>query len=313
MFDTLIGQSPNFEALLRSAKMVAATDVTVLIVGETGTGKEVLASALQKHSPRADMPFITLNCAALPESIAESELFGHRKGAFTGAVANQLGRLQAANGGTLFLDEVDSLPLPLQAKLLRFLETGEIQPVGDTHTQNVNVRVIAATNSVLEEKIARGEFRKDLYYRLNVVPLEIPPLRERMGDIQLLLNHFIQRFSSDHGLPTSSFGKTALARLHVYPWPGNVRELRNVCERLSILLAGRVIEESNLPAEIANRAVVQKPVFALPEVGIDLEKVEIDLIQQALTRTKGNRSRSARLLGISRDTLLYRMHKYGIQ
>jgi len=312
MFEALLGQSPNFEALLRSARMVAATDVTVLIAGETGTGKEVLANALQKHSPRAEKPFITLNCAALPEAIAESELFGHRKGAFTGAVANQLGRLQAADGGTLFLDEVDSLPLPLQAKLLRFLETGEIQPVGDTHTQNVDVRVLAATNANLNEKIARGEFRKDLYYRLNVVPLEIPPLRERMGDIQLLLNHFMQRFAGDHNLPPSGFGRTALSRLHTYPWPGNVRELRNVCERLSILLAGRVIEENNLPPEIINRAPAQKPLIALPESGIELEKLEVDLIRQALTRTNGNRSRSARLLGISRDTLLYRMQKYGI-
>lgn len=312
MFEALIGQSPNFEALLRSAKMVASTDVTVLIAGETGTGKEVLACALQKYSPRADKAFITLNCAALPESIAESELFGHRKGAFTGAVTHQTGRLQAADSGTLFLDEVDSLPLPLQAKLLRFLETGEIQPVGDTHTQNVNVRIIAATNANLQEKIARGEFRKDLYYRLNVVPLEIPPLRERMGDIPLLLQHFMTRFASDHNLPQSSFGKSALHRLTAYSWPGNVRELRNVCERLSILLAGRLIEEGNLPAEIVNRAMPQKPVFALPEIGIELEKVETDLIRQALVRTNGNRSRSARLLGISRDTLLYRMHKYDI-
>ncbi|QSA98840.1 sigma-54-dependent Fis family transcriptional regulator [Methylococcus sp. EFPC2] len=312
MFESMIGQSPNFEALLRSARMVAATDVTVLVVGETGTGKEVLANALQQYSPRVDKPFITLNCAALPEAIAESELFGHRRGAFTGAVANQVGRLPAADGGTLFLDEVDSLPLPLQAKLLRFLETGEIQPVGDTQTQNVNVRIIAATNASLEEKIARGEFRKDLYYRLNVVPLVIPPLRERMCDIQLLLTHFIKRFASEHGLPVSSFGKTALSRLQAYPWPGNVRELRNLCERLSILLAGRVIEESNLPSEIVSLAPAEKPLFALPEFGIDLEKVEMDLIRQALVRTNGNRSRSARLLGISRDTLLYRMQKYGI-
>ena len=312
MFEALIGQSPNFETLMRSAKMVAATDVTVLIVGETGTGKEVLAHALQKHSPRADMPFIMLNCAALPEAIAESELFGHRKGAFTGAVANQMGRLQAADGGSLFLDEVDSLPLPLQAKLLRFLETGEIQPVGDTHTQNVNVRIIAATNANLDERIARGEFRKDLYYRLNVVPLEIPPLRERMGDIHLLLNHYLQRFADEHNLPVCRFGKSAISRLLSYTWPGNVRELRNVCERLSILLAGRVIEEGNLPAEIHNRTSGSRSIFALPEVGIELEKVEIDLIQQALVRTNGNRSRSAKLLGISRDTLLYRMHKHGI-
>jgi two-component system response regulator HydG len=312
MFDRLIGQSPNFEALLRSARMIAATDVTVLVIGETGTGKEVLAHALKEHSPRANKPFITLNCAALPEALAESELFGHRKGAFTGAVSGQIGRLQAADGGTVFLDEVDSLPVSLQAKFLRFLETGEIQPVGETHTLNVDVRVIAATNANLQEKIARGEFRKDLYYRLNVVPIEIPPLRERMGDIQLLLQHFIKQFAEEHKLPEASFSKAALGRLTSYSWPGNVRELRNVCERLSILLAGRTIDEGNLPLEIVNRVPSQKPLFDLPELGIDLEKVEMDLIRQALLRTNGNRSRSARLLGISRDTLLYRMQKYGI-
>ncbi|HYE34463.1 sigma-54 dependent transcriptional regulator [Methylocaldum sp.] len=312
MFNKLIGQSPNFEALLRSARMIAATDVTVLVVGETGTGKEVLAHALREHSPRANKPFITLNCAALPEALAESELFGHRKGAFTGAVSGQIGRLQAADGGTVFLDEVDSLPIALQAKLLRFLETGEIQPVGETHTLNVNVRIIAATNANLQEKISRGEFRKDLYYRLNVVPVELPPLRERMGDIQLLLQHFMKRFAEGHKLPEASFSKAALGRLTGYAWPGNVRELRNVCERLSILLAGRTIDESNLPPEIVNRAPSQKPLFDLPELGIELEKVEMDLIRQALSRTNGNRSRSARLLGISRDTLLYRMQKYGI-
>lgn len=312
MFERLIGQSPNFEALLRSARMIAATDVTVLIAGETGTGKEVLAHALKEHSPRANKPFITLNCAALPESLAESELFGHRKGAFTGAVASQIGRLQAADGGTVFLDEVDSLPAALQAKFLRFLETGEIQPVGETHTLNVDVRVIAATNANLQEKISRGEFRKDLYYRLNVVPIEIPPLRERMGDIHLLLQHFMRQFADEHKLPEALFTKAAINRLTAYSWPGNVRELRNVCERLAILLAGRTIDESNLPLEIVNRAPSQKPVFDLPELGIDLEKVEMDLIRQALSRTNGNRSRSARLLGISRDTLLYRMQKYGI-
>lgn len=312
MFQKLIGQSPNFEALLRSARMVAATDVTVLVVGETGTGKEVLAHALQQHSPRSDKPFITLNCAALPESLAESELFGHRKGAFTGAIGNQLGRLQAADGGTVFLDEVDSLPISLQAKLLRFLETGEIQPVGETQTSNVSVRILAATNSNLQDKISKGEFRRDLYYRLNVVPLEIPPLRDRIGDIQVLLHHFMKQFATEHRLPEASFSKAALTRLCAYHWPGNVRELRNVCERLSILLAGRHIEENNLPPEIINRLPAQKPLFDLPELGIDLEKVEIDLIRQALNRTNGNRSRSARLLGISRDTLLYRMQKYGI-
>lgn len=312
MFKNMIGQSPNFEALLRSAGMVAATDVTVLVMGETGTGKEVLANALQKNSSRADKPFVTLNCAALPEALAESELFGHRKGAFTGAVNNQGGRFQAAHGGTIFLDEVDSLPISLQAKLLRFLESGEIQPVGETHPQFVDVRIIAATNANLHEKIAKGEFRKDLYYRLNVVPLEIPPLRERMGDIQLLVTHFMKQFARDHHLPETTFSKSAMNRISSYPWPGNVRELRNVCERLSILLAGKVIEETNLPYELVSQSASDKPVFSLPDMGIDLEKLEIDLIRQALNRTQGNRTRSARLLGISRDTLLYRMQKYGI-
>lgn len=312
MFEALIGQSPNFEALLRSARMVAATDVTVLIVGETGTGKEILASALRQQSPRTHRPFITLNCAALPESLAESELFGHRKGSFTGAIASQVGRLPAADGGTVFLDEINSLAVPLQAKLLRFLESGEIQPIGETSTHRIDVRVIAATNVDLHEKIGKGEFRRDLYYRLNVVPLEIPPLRERGGDVQLLVNHFMQYFATEHDLPEAMISKSAMGRLCAYPWPGNVRELRNVCERLSILMAGRTIEEINLPAEIANRIPQQKPLFALPELGIELEQVEVDLIRQALHRTNGNRSRSARLLGISRDTLLYRMQKHGL-
>jgi DNA-binding NtrC family response regulator len=319
MFKALIGESPNFEAMLRSAKMVSGTDVTILISGETGTGKELLANALQSNGLRDQQPYITLNCAALPESLVESELFGHRRGSFTGAVTNQTGRLQAADGGTLFMDEVDSLPLPIQAKLLRFLETGEIQPVGDTQPTHVDVRVIAATNTNLEERISRGEFRKDLYYRLNVVPLKIPALRERKGDIPRLLNHFMGYFAEAHKLPASTLSKSALARLLDYAWPGNVRELRNVCERLCILLAGRVIEESNLPLEIVNRQAstprlsFRNGSIALPEGGIELEKLEIELILQALDRTKGNRSRSARLLGISRDTLLYRMQKHGLR
>lgn len=313
VFQSLIGQAPNFESLLRSARMVAATDVPVLIIGETGTGKEVLANALQQQSPRASKPFITINCAALPESLAESELFGHKKGSFTGAIANQLGRLQAANGGTVFLDEVDSLAIALQAKLLRFLESGEIQPVGETQFQKVDVRIIAATNADLHERINRGEFRRDLYYRLNVVPLEIPALRDRMGDIQVLIHHFMQQFTRTHGMANVTISKSALHKLLHYPWPGNVRELRNVCERLCILLAGKTIEEHNLPPEILlGKASPEAREIVLPEGGLNLEQVEIDLIVQALERTKGNRSQAARLLGISRDTLLYRMQKHGI-
>ncbi len=311
-FKSLIGKAPNFEALLRAAKMVAATDVTVLIVGETGTGKEVLAQALQQSSPRAGRPFITINCAALPESLAESELFGHRKGAFTGAVANQTGKLQAADRGTLFLDEIDSMPYSLQAKLLRFLETGECQPVGATATEKVNARIIAATNADLEQKIERGEFRQDLYYRLNVVPLEIPPLRERKEDIPLLAEHFMQQAAAEHGLPPARLSKAALQALIHYHWPGNVRELRNICERLAILLAGHTIEPTNLPPEITSTQARGRNSITLPATGLSLEGVEIELIRQALAATGGNRSRSARLLGISRDTLLYRMQKYGI-
>ncbi|MCI0732350.1 MAG: sigma-54 dependent transcriptional regulator, partial [Methylococcaceae bacterium] len=216
-FRSIIGRSPNFEALLRSAQIIAATDVTILITGETGTGKEVIANALQKHSSRAHKPFVTLNCAALPENIAESELFGHCKGAFTGAVSNQIGRLQSANTGTLFLDEVDSLSLSLQAKLLRFLETGECQPVGQTRTQNVDVRIIAATNSSLQDKIAAGEFRHDLFFRLNVVPLQIPPLRERSGDVDHLVKYFMNYFSKKHRLDAPRFSRAAMDLLRSYP------------------------------------------------------------------------------------------------
>ena len=311
-FKTLIGSAPNFESLLRSARMVAATDVTVLIVGETGTGKEVLANALQQQSPRADKPFVTLNCAALAEGIAESELFGHSKGAFTGATSNQLGKLPAADGGTLFLDEVDSLTLPLQAKLLRFLESGECQPVGQTNTTMVDVRVIAATNSNLHEKIDAGQFRRDLFFRLNVVPLSLPPLRDRSGDVEPLLNHFSDHFSAAHKLTAPRYSKATIKRLMAHPWQGNVRELRNLCERLSILMAGQMIEVDNLPIEFRTAGSNKKSAFALPDVGIDLQTVEIDLINQALARTSGNRSKSARLLGISRDTLLYRIQKHGI-
>lgn len=313
-FQTMIGRSPNFESMMRSARVVAASDVTVLITGETGTGKELLAQALQKHSSRPDKPFVTINCAALPESLAESELFGHCKGAFTGAIANHKGLIQSTAGGTLFLDEVDSLTLALQAKLLRFLESGECKPVGETRIENVDVRIIAASNTDLNKKIEAGQFRRDLYYRLNVVPLAIPPLRERRSDIEHLLNHFIERFAIDHSMKKPTVSKAALSTMMSYDWPGNIRELRNLCQRLSILLAGRTIERESLPLELtcAHKQDKKPASVSLPETGLDLETLEIDLIHQALERTNGNRSKSARLLGMTRDTLLYRIQKYGI-
>lgn len=312
-FNSIIGQSPALEALIRSAKVVAATDVTVLIKGETGTGKEVLATAIQKDSPRADKPFIILNCAALPESLVESEIFGHKKGAFTGAVADKLGLFQAADGGTLFLDEINSLPLSIQSKLLRFLESGECLPVGGTKPYKVNVRVIAATNSDLNSLIETGEFRSDLYFRLNVVPLELPALHQRQEDIELLTKHFFAHFAAAHSLEAPTLSRQTVKALRSYKWPGNVRELRNLCERLCILLSGRLIEPENLPREFSRTTVsTTGSEFILPEFGVQLDALEADMIYQALVRTKGNRSKSARLLGISRDTLLYRIQKHGL-
>jgi DNA-binding NtrC family response regulator len=313
-FSSIIGQSPALEAMIRSARMVAATDVTVLIKGETGTGKEVLASAIQKDSTRANKPFITLNCAALPEGLVESEIFGHKKGAFTGAISDKQGLFQAADGGTLFLDEINSLPISIQSKLLRFLESGECLPVGGTKPYNVNVRVIAATNSDLNKHIDSGEFRRDLYFRLNVVPLELPALHERSEDIEILAKHFFNHFSELHSLQSPTFSKHALRALRHYKWPGNIRELRNLCERLSILLAGRVIEPENLPHEFTQfkELIAVNADFKLPETGLQLDALEANMIHQALTRTNGNRSKSARLLGISRDTLLYRIQKHGL-
>ena len=311
-FNSIIGQSPALDSLIRSAKMVAATDVTVLLKGETGTGKEVFATAIQKASTRANKAFITLNCAALPESLIESELFGHKKGSFTGATASTQGLFQAADGGTLFLDEINSLPVTIQAKLLRFLESGECLAVGDIKPYNVDVRIIAATNSDLNKQVAAGEFRRDLYYRLNVVPLELPPLAQRTEDIEHLIMHFLAMMAQKYSIVTPTFSKQALKVLKTYSWPGNIRELRNLCERLSILLAGRVIEPENLPLEFITHS--SAPVlanFILPERGLQLDSVEADLIYQALSRTKGNRSKSAKLLGLSRDTLLYRMQKHG--
>lgn len=313
-FNAIIGQSPALDSLIRSAKIVATTDVTVLLKGETGTGKEVLATAIQQASTRADKAFITLNCAALPESLIESELFGHKKGSFTGASSDKQGLFQAADGGTLFLDEINSLPLSIQAKLLRFLESGECLAVGEIKPYKVDVRVISATNADLNKKIDSGEFRSDLYFRLNVVPLELPSLAQRTEDIEALIKHFLALFENAHSLTAPKFSKSALKTLKAYSWPGNIRELRNLCERLSILLAGRVIEPENLPSEFTTKTISAKPAatdFTLPETGLKLDTLEADLIHQALDRTNGNRSKSAKLLGISRDTLLYRMQKHG--
>jgi transcriptional regulator with GAF, ATPase, and Fis domain len=316
METVMLGKAPEFQSLLRAMRIVSATDATVLVTGESGTGKELLAQALHQNSHRRDKPFITVNCAALPAQLAESELFGHRKGAFTGAANDSAGKVQVANGGTLLLDEIGELPLGVQAKLLRFLETGECQTVGRANNQCVDVRVIAATNRDLTQLIENGSFRRDLYYRLHVVPLEIPPLRERPGDVNLLMTGLTAELAENYKLRAPIYSKSVLRLLNGYHWPGNVRELKNFAERMLILFSGRKVEPENLPQEFRatpSQQTSSNSHFQLPDQGLNMDELEASLIEQALVKTFGNRSKAARMLGLSRDTLLYRMKKYAIE
>jgi DNA-binding NtrC family response regulator len=315
-FDTLLtGKSPEFLAVTRSAQVVAATDVNVLLLGETGTGKQRMARAIHLGSPRAEGPFITVNCSALPESGAEALLFGRTRGSSTAADQEHQGSVAAADGGTLFLDEVAELPFPLQGKLLRFIETGEYLPVGQARLERVDVRILAATKKDLGRQVESGQFRADLYYRLNVVPLELPPLRNRPDDVALLLEQLSAELAQHHGLAAPCYSREALRLLRHQPWPGNVRELRNFAERMLVLLPGTSITPDNLPREMRQpqgAAAATGSGFNLPEDGIRLEDLEVDMIRQALAVTRGNRSRAARLLGLTRDTLLYRIKKYAL-
>ena len=310
---TMLGQSAEFENIQRTAKIMAATDVTVLIQGESGTGKELMAKFIHSKSKRHSTPFITINCAALPEALAESELFGHIKGAFTGATNDQLGRIQSAHNGTLFLDEVGELPLNIQAKLLRFLENGECQTIGQTKANKVNVRIIAATNRDLFEEVENGNFREDLFYRLNVVPLSLPPLRDRLSDIAPLISQLSAQIAVKHCLNVPRFSVKAIEHCEKYTWPGNIRELKNFCERMVILLSGKTVDVDNLPSEIKGRQKVKiSNPFTLPENGVVLEQVEAQLINQAMVKSQGNQSKAARLLGLTRSALLYRLKKHAL-
>ncbi len=310
-FSQLIGCSAELQQVINTAGMIAVTDATVLIEGATGTGKELLARALHESSSRNKQHFVAVNCAALPESLVESQLFGHKKGAFTGADRDHSGFVQQAESGTLFLDEIGELSLAVQAKLLRFIEYGECQRVGDNKPLKTNVRIIAATNRDLQQQIKNGEFREDLYYRLKVVPLELPTLAQRRQDIPYLVKHFFSELSNQHGLSVPKISSAAIKKLQHYPWPGNVRELRNLCESLLILLQGKTIEESNLPPHI-HQIQTESCGFKLPSTGIRFDELEVDLLHQALEASSGNKSRAARLLGISRDVFLYRLKKYEI-
>jgi two-component system NtrC family response regulator len=301
-------------AALSDLKRAAVTDATVLIFGETGTGKELAARAIHQNSKRKDGPFVVVNCAAIPETLIESELFGHRRGAFTGATEDRKGKFDFADGGTLFLDEVADLPLPLQPRLLRALQEGEIDKVGAPAPVRVDVRVVAATHRDLEARVREGTFREDLWYRLNVVPLRMPALRERREDLPTLVEHFILKHCRRHGRPIPRLSPAALDRFERYDWPGNVRELENLLERLVVLTDADSISETDLPESLRQ----DLPRFGgarvdLPPEGIVLEQVERGLIEEALRRSQGNQTAAARFLGISRSTLIYRMQKFGLK
>ena len=316
--ENILGQSPELETVLRAAQMVSKADCPVLILGESGTGKEELARMLHRLSPRSGGPFIAVNCGALPSELAESELFGHRRGAFTGADRDHPGFVGAAEGGTLFLDEIGDLPLSLQPKLLRFLERSERQPIGDPCARKANVRVLTATHRDLHAASDKGSFRRDLFYRLHVVPLELPPLRLRGNDVLLLTEHFLAEFAQTYGAIAPRLDRSARRALLAHPWPGNVRELRHLCERLVLLLPGQVLGAENLGLRHAYGADPTPPgrtgnLVQLPVEGLELEALEHDLLRQAMQRTRGCKARAARLLGLSRNTLLYRLKKHAIE
>ena len=310
-FDSLVGSSETIREVLDMAGRVAASDASVLITGESGTGKELLAKGIHYNSLRANGPFVAVNCAAIPENLIESELFGHMKGAFTGAVKDREGKFELAGGGTLFLDEIGDLRVDLQAKLLRALQERHVDRVGGSHPVPVDVRVIASTNRDIERAVKEGGFREDLYYRLSVIPLRMPPLRERKDDIPLLVNHFLKKFNPSQDVRVDH---EALAALTAYGWPGNVRELENAIERASVLKRGDMITSADLPDKLKKeKASVENIILNLPEKGISLEDLEKNLIIKALERHKGNQTRAAEYLGITRPTLIYRMEKYGIK
>jgi two-component system response regulator AtoC len=315
-FEGIVGRSRAMRDLFQLLETVAATASTILITGETGTGKEVVARAIHHNSPRRAQRFMALNCSAIPETLLEAELFGHVRGAFTGAVGTRQGRLEQAHRGTLFLDEVGTMSIALQMKLLRVLQEREFERVGDSSSIKVDVRVIAATNADLSKMVADGAFREDLYYRLNVIPVQLPPLRERKEDVPLLVQHFLQKFASDLGRPTMTVSQASLRALMAYSWPGNIRQLENAMERAVALSGGRAqVEIGDLPPEIqqASEPVPLAGGLALPEEGVDFERfiadIEREMIRRSLERTNGNKGAAARLLNLKRTTLVEKLKR----
>ncbi|OHE22487.1 MAG: two-component system response regulator [Syntrophobacterales bacterium RBG_19FT_COMBO_59_10] len=309
-FSRIIGRSPKMKTLLDTLAMVAPTDATVLIMGESGTGKEVAANAIHHNSPRAGQPFVKVSCAALPETLLESELFGHEKGAFTGAVSRREGRFQLAHRGTIFLDEIGEMSPALQAKLLRVLQEKEFEPLGSDRTAKVDIRVIAATNRDLEKDVREGRFREDLYYRLNVVPIVMPPLRERREDIPLLAEYFLALCREKNRKAVKEISGKAIDALVRYDWPGNIRELENSIERAVIMAREDVIGTADFPPQIRKLSMEEeKDGFGIPD-GVSLAEMERALIIKTLAETGGNRTRAAEILGINRRTLQNKLKEY---
>jgi len=326
-FEAIIGNSPRMRHIVERLKVVSGADVSVLIHGESGTGKELVARTIHNNSPRRDRPFVPLHCAALSEGILESELFGHEKGAFTGAVAARAGRFEFADGGTLFLDEVSDMPIPTQVKLLRVLEDGEVQRLGSNKVVKTDVRVLAAADRDLNEEVQAGRFRAALYFRLKVVTIELPPLRERLEDVPLLLNASLDEFKKKHSKPVDGIEPDAMAILSNYRWPGNVRELRNTVESMVVVAGSRVLRVADIPENIRSAAAALAPTTAgasgehlpavmRPETSLpvmSMQEAEKRLIRSTLEMTGGNRKKAAEILKIGERTLYRKLKDYGLQ
>jgi two-component system response regulator PilR (NtrC family) len=315
-FCDLIGGCEAMRLVYEAISRVAAGTATVLLRGESGTGKELVARAIVASSPRRDHPFISVNCAALPESLIEAELFGHERGAFTGAHESRAGHIEAAHGGTLFLDEIGTLDLALQSKLLRVIEQRMVQRLGGKTAKKIDFRLITATNEDLEEAVRTGRFREDLYYRINVVPLHLPPLRDREGDIALLVDHFLRLYCAADEVPLKRMDPEALEVLEDYPWPGNVRELENLIQRLVLMTPGAMIEAKHLPQHILYHSTAKQESLLIPEEGIsfdeEIARIEVAYLQAALRRTGGRKAAAARLLRIDPQKMKYLCRKYGL-
>ena len=312
--ENFIGTSEKMRQVFDLVERVSKTNVTVLIEGESGTGKELIAKGIHFSGIRRDSQFIAINCAAIPETLIEAELFGYKKGAFTGAVGESKGKFEEANGGTLFLDEISAMPLHSQSRLLRVLQEQEVTRLGENTPRKVDVRIIAATNENLPELIAENTFREDLYYRLAVVPITIPPLRERREDIPILTEHFVTRSASKHGIKPPKIARDVFRIFFDYPWMGNVRELENLVERMVVLLDGDTLTLDDIPSNVKNPLSSNADLwFSLPADPINLDDLEREIIRAALGRHDGNQSQTSKYLGITRSALIYRMQKYGLE